>query len=73
MVIEMKKGSDDVNDLANEAVDLANLGNYRAALAKLKPTLAASQTNGDDVGVVNVRLLILSCHAALQEVTRRSS
>ena len=71
-VTEMKKGPDDGIVLLKEVDALLALGNYRPALQKLKPALAASQTNGDDVGVVNVRLLIIACHARLQEVGWRS-
>ena len=68
----MKKGADDGMALAKEADALANLGNYRAALVKSKFALAASQTNGDDVNTVDVHMLMISCHAGLLEVSRRS-
>ena len=73
MVIEMKKGSVDVEALGNEAVALVRLGNYSAALAKLKPALAASQKNGDDAEVVDFHLMMISCCVALHEVSWRSS
>ena len=73
MVIEMKKGPDDAIDLENEAAALMRLGNYRAALAKYRPALAASQKNGDDVNAVDVHLMMIACHAALQEVSWRTS
>jgi hypothetical protein len=72
-VIEMKKGPDDGIVLQNEAVALYDLGNYRDALAKLKPALVASQRNGDDAEVVDFHLMMISCYAALREVSLRSS
>ena len=65
----MKKGPDDAAVLISEALSLANLGRYRAALAKFRPILAASQKNGDGVDSVSVHLSIIACHAKLQEVS----
>ena len=69
LVIEMKKGADDVKDLITEAAALINLGDYRAGLSKLEPALVALQTNGDEAVVVTIHLTIIFCHAALEEVS----
>ena len=71
LVIEMKKGADDVKVLMNEASALFGLGNYRAALEKLKPALAASHTSRDEANAVNVHLRMLRCHAGLEQVSWR--
>jgi hypothetical protein len=73
LVIEMKKGPDDVKVLRKEATALVDLGSYREALDKMRPALAALQTNGDDVNVVNVHRMMIFCHAALEEVSWRSN
>ena len=73
LVIGMKKGPDDAAVLINEALSLANLGNPGAALGKFRPILAALWKKGDGVDAVGVHLNIIACHAALQEVSRRSS
>jgi hypothetical protein len=73
LVIEMKKGAADGIVLMNEAEALANLGKYEAALAKFRPALAALQTIGDDVNVVTAHLMIIRCHASLDQVSWRSS
>ena len=70
MVIEMKKGADDGIVLMNEGVALASLGNYRAALAKFKPALAALRENGDEEDAVDIHLMMIRCHQALEEVRR---
>ena len=72
-VIEMNKGPDDVSVLIEEALALDKLGNYRPALAKFRPALAALQTNGNDADAVDVHLLMIRCHAGLHEVSSRSS
>ena len=72
-MIEMKKGAGDVEALGNEAMALYDLGNYSAAVAKLRPALAASQRNGDDAEVVDFHLMMISCYVALHEVSWRSS
>ena len=73
LAIGMKKGPDDGIKLANEATALVNLGSYREALEKYRPALAVLQTNGDDFNVVTVHLMMIKCHAGLQEVSWRSS
>ena len=72
LVIEMKKGADDWIGLMNEADNLYELGNFRAARAKYRTALAASQLNGDEANVVHVRLMMIRCHSGLEEVRRRS-
>ena len=69
LVVEMKKGPDDGIVLKDEGVALVKLGNYRAALAKYRPALAALRKMGDDKNAVNVHLMMITCHAALQEVS----
>ena len=73
LAIEMKKGSVDVGNLGNEAMALYDLGNYRGALAKLRPALVVSQRNGDDAKVVDSHLMTISCHLGLREVSLRRS
>ena len=68
-MIGMKKGADDGIVLMNEGVALGNLGNYSAALAKLKPALAALRKNGDEANAVNIHLMMLKCHAGLEQVS----
>jgi hypothetical protein len=69
LVIVMMKGADNFEALRIEAAALYGLGDYRAALAKLRPALAASQKNGDYVNAVCVLLMMIRCHEALHEVS----
>jgi hypothetical protein len=69
LAIEMKKGPDNGLVLAEKAIALVNNGNYRAALEKYRPALAALQTNGDEADVVKVHLMMFSCLTGLQEVS----
>ena len=71
-VIEMKKGPDDVSVPVEEAMALNKLGKYRLALAKFRPALATLQTNGDNADAVDVHLMMIRCHDALEEVSSRS-
>ena len=72
LAIEMKKGPGDVEALRTEASALVKLGNYRPALEKYRPALAALQLNGDDVNALDVHFMMIRCHEALHEVSSRS-
>ena len=69
----MKKGPEDGIDLFHEAMALVKLGNFREAVAKLRPALAASQKNGDEMNVIVFHLMMIRCHAGLEEVSWRSN
>ena len=69
LVIGMKKGADDGIVLMNEGVALLDLGNYSAALAKYKPALADLRTNGDEANAIRAHLMMIGCHAGLEEVS----
>ena len=62
----------EMSGLKYEAAASFELGNYRVALSKFKSALAVSQKNGDQVDAVDVHLLMIRCHEALHEVSRRS-